>query len=70
MEQQHAAADHKVGEIAMLEHFGQLYPDKLFPDETPRNLLQLSPQLHAFRLQPTQPNLQEASLQGSGLQLW
>jgi len=49
----------------MLEHFRHLYQD-----ETPRNLLQLSPQLPAFRLHTTQPNLEEASLQGSGLQLW
>ncbi|XP_020270078.1 MADS-box protein AeAP3-2-like isoform X2 [Asparagus officinalis] len=58
------ATDHKVGEIAMLEHFGNLYQE-----EGPRNVLQLAPQLHTFRLQPMQPNLQEDSLQGSGLQL-
>ncbi|XP_077231704.1 MADS-box protein AeAP3-2-like isoform X2 [Tasmannia lanceolata] len=48
----------------MLEHFGAFYQD-----EQARNMLQLSPQLHAFRLQPTQPNLQDATLQGHVLQL-
>ncbi|WOL03368.1 MADS-box transcription factor 29-like isoform X2 [Canna indica] len=63
--QQVAVMEHKVGaEVPMLEHFGHFYSE-----EPSRNLLQLSPQLHAFRLQPTQPNLQDANFQGHGLQL-
>ncbi|KAJ8493300.1 hypothetical protein OPV22_015021 [Ensete ventricosum] len=63
--QQVVAMEHKVGDVPMLEHFGHLYAE-----EQSRNLLQLSPQMHAFRLQPTQPNLQEATFQGHYLQLW
>ncbi|URD73437.1 MADS-box transcription factor [Musa troglodytarum] len=63
--QQVVAMEHKVGDVPMLEHFGHLYAE-----EPSRNLLQLSPQMHAFRLQPTQPNLQEATFQGHYLQLW
>ncbi|XP_020109779.1 MADS-box protein AeAP3-2-like isoform X1 [Ananas comosus] len=62
---EHAAMDQKVGDMAMLDHFGHFYGD-----DASRTLLQLSPQLHAFRLQPTQPNLQDPSLHGYGLQLW
>ncbi|XP_010914215.2 MADS-box transcription factor 29 isoform X3 [Elaeis guineensis] len=65
MEHQQAAMEHKVPDVPMLEPFGLFYQD-----EPSRNLLQLSPQLHAFRLQPAQPNLQEASLPGHSLQLW
>ncbi|XP_073002439.1 MADS-box transcription factor 29-like isoform X1 [Typha latifolia] len=64
-EHQQVATNTKVGDMVMLDHFPQFYAD-----EPSRNLLQLSPQLHTFRLQPTQPNLQEASLEGHGLQLW
>ncbi|XP_038975160.1 MADS-box protein AeAP3-2-like [Phoenix dactylifera] len=64
MEHQQAAIEHKVPDVPMLEPFGLF-----FQDEPSRNLLQLSPQLHAFRLQPAQPNLQEASLPDHGLQL-
>nr|XP_010914215.1 MADS-box transcription factor 29 isoform X3 [Elaeis guineensis] len=64
MEHQQAAMEHKVPDVPMLEPFGLFYQD-----EPSRNLLQLSPQLHAFRLQPAQPNLQEASLPGHSLQL-
>ncbi|XP_042387992.1 MADS-box transcription factor 29-like [Zingiber officinale] len=64
--QQVEVMEHKVGDVPMLEHFGHFYAE-----ETSRNLLQLSPQLHEFRLQPTQPNLQDAAFQaGHGLQLW
>ncbi|PIA41670.1 hypothetical protein AQUCO_02200241v1 [Aquilegia coerulea] len=65
-EHHQAMMEHKV-EHPMLEHFG-LYAT----DEQARNLLQLSPlspQLHTFRLQPTQPNLQERGLQYPDLQL-
>ncbi|XP_010275495.1 PREDICTED: MADS-box protein AeAP3-2-like [Nelumbo nucifera] len=51
----------------VLDHFG------LYAEDQGRNMLQLStfsPQIHPYRLQPTQPNLQEASLQRHGLQLW
>ncbi|XP_068654823.1 MADS-box protein AeAP3-2-like isoform X1 [Aristolochia californica] len=65
-QQQQAAMEHKmVEQPALLEPFGAFYPD-----DQARNLLQLSPQLHPFRLQPTQPNLQDTSLQRHGLQLW
>ncbi|KAF9588978.1 hypothetical protein IFM89_017657, partial [Coptis chinensis] len=67
VERQHAVMEQKaVVEQPILEHFG------LYGDEHARNLLQLSPlspQLH-YRLQPTQPNLQEISLSRPGLQLW
>ncbi|XP_058070928.1 MADS-box protein AeAP3-2-like [Magnolia sinica] len=60
-----AALEHKVVEPPpMLDHFGPFYDDQA------RNMLQLSPQLHPFRLQPTQPNLQDPGLQRHGLQLW
>ncbi|KAM0950807.1 putative transcription factor, K-box [Dioscorea sansibarensis] len=66
MDHQHqqAAAEQKVSEIPVLEfpHF--------YHDEASRTFLQLSPQLHPFRLQPTQPNLQDTSFVGHGLQLW
>ncbi|KAH7654523.1 MADS box transcription factor domain-containing protein [Dioscorea alata] len=70
MEHQHqqaaaaAEAEQKVSEIPVLEfpHF--------YHDEASRTFLQLSPQLHPFRLQPTQPNLQDTSFGGHGLQLW
>ncbi|XP_038975778.1 MADS-box protein AeAP3-2-like [Phoenix dactylifera] len=65
MEHQQVAMEHKELETPMLDHFGQFYHD-----EPSRSLLQLAPQLHAFHLQPAQPNLQEASLPGHGLQLW
>ncbi|KAF5189912.1 Mads-box transcription factor [Thalictrum thalictroides] len=73
IEQQAAAEHHQAMmedkvEHPMLEHLG-LYAT----DEQARNLLQLSPltpQLHTFRLQPTQPNLQERGLHHSNLQLW
>lgn len=64
--QQVEVMEHKVADVPMLEHFGHFYAE-----ETSRNLLQLSPQIHEFRLQPTQPNLQDATFQaGHGLQLW
>lgn len=63
--QQVEVMEHKVADVPMLEHFGHFYAE-----ETSRNLLQLSPQIHEFRLQPTQPNLQDATFQaGHGLQL-
>ncbi|XP_039115052.1 MADS-box transcription factor 29-like [Dioscorea cayenensis subsp. rotundata] len=69
MEHQHqqaaaaAEAEQKISEIPVLEfpHF--------YHDEASRTFLQLSPQLHPFRLQPTQPNLQDTSFGGHGLQL-
>nr|DAD47707.1 TPA_asm: hypothetical protein HUJ06_017644 [Nelumbo nucifera] len=54
-------------EHTVLDHFG------LYAEEQGRNMLQLStlsPQINPYRLQPTQPNLQETNLQGHGLQLW
>ncbi|CAL9136375.1 MADS-box transcription factor 29-like isoform X1 [Musa acuminata AAA Group] len=65
LEHTQAAMEHKVGDVPMLEHLENYYSGE--PSES---LLQLSPQTHAFRLQPTQPNLQEDSLQGHNLQLW
>ncbi|XP_068657003.1 MADS-box protein AeAP3-2-like isoform X2 [Aristolochia californica] len=63
--QHQAAMEHKiVDQPALLEPF-----DAFYPDDQARNLLQLSSQLHPFRLQPTQPNLQDTSLQRHGLQL-
>ncbi|XXG65692.1 hypothetical protein AAC387_Pa05g3323 [Persea americana] len=59
-----AVMEHKVVDQPLLEHFGAFYQD-----EQARNMLQLSPQLHPFRLQPTQPNLQDASIQRHGFQL-
>ncbi|KAF8390892.1 hypothetical protein HHK36_023191 [Tetracentron sinense] len=67
IEHHHLAIEGKSVEHPVLDHFG------LYADEQARNVLQLSslsPQLHPYRLQPTQPNLQDASLQGHGLQLW
>ncbi|KAK1282299.1 MADS-box protein GGM13 [Acorus calamus] len=69
----HAAAavmEHKfmVPDPSMME---QITYDFYPPEEQVKNLLQLSPQFnHPFRLQPTQPNLQEANLQRHPLQLW
>ncbi|KAK1257557.1 MADS-box transcription factor 29 [Acorus gramineus] len=69
----HAAAavmEHKfmVPDPSMME---QITYDFYPPEEQVKNLLQLSPQFnHTFRLQPTQPNLQEANLQRHPLQLW
>ncbi|RWW62667.1 hypothetical protein BHE74_00030212 [Ensete ventricosum] len=65
LEHTQAAMEHKVGDMPMLEHLENYYSG-----EPSGSLLQLSPQTHAFRLQPTQPNLQEDSLQGHNLQLW
>ncbi|KAK1278438.1 MADS-box protein GGM13 [Acorus gramineus] len=68
----HAAAavmEHKfmVPDPSMME---QITYDFYPPEEQVKNLLQLSPQFnHTFRLQPTQPNLQEANLQRHPLQL-
>ncbi|RWR81948.1 MADS-box protein AeAP3-2-like protein [Cinnamomum micranthum f. kanehirae] len=61
-----AAMEQKVVDQPLLEHFGGAF----YQDEQARNMLQLSPQLHPFRLQPTQPNLQDASIQRHGFQLW
>ncbi|KAF3785797.1 MADS-box transcription factor 29 [Nymphaea thermarum] len=49
---------------ALLDHFGTFYQD-----EQSRDLLQLSPPF-SYRLQPTQPNLQDPNLHHHGLQLW
>ncbi|KAL5731696.1 hypothetical protein ACHQM5_004400 [Ranunculus cassubicifolius] len=68
-EQQHQAVmEQKLVNQPLIEHFG------LYSDEHARNMLQLSSyspqlQLHNFRLQPTQPNLQDTSLHHTGLQL-
>ncbi|KAJ0975900.1 hypothetical protein J5N97_017865 [Dioscorea zingiberensis] len=59
------AAEHKVTEMPVLDQYSHFYHD-----DTSRTLLQLSPQLPPFRLQPTQPNLQDTSFPGHGLQLW
>ncbi|XP_031480573.1 MADS-box protein AeAP3-2-like isoform X3 [Nymphaea colorata] len=48
---------------ALLDHFGTFYQD-----EQSRDLLQLSPPF-SYRLQPTQPNLQDPNLHHHGLQL-
>ncbi|XP_072967402.1 MADS-box transcription factor 29-like isoform X2 [Typha angustifolia] len=63
-QQQQVMVEPKVADMAMLDHFQQFYSD-----EPSMTALQLSPQLHAFRLQPVQPNLQEANFEGHGLQL-
>ncbi|XP_077239904.1 MADS-box protein AeAP3-2-like [Tasmannia lanceolata] len=60
-----ATMEHKVvSDQRMLDHFGAFYQD-----EQARNMLQFSPELHEFRLQLSQPNLQDTNLQGHVLQL-
>ncbi|KAG0471522.1 hypothetical protein HPP92_016068 [Vanilla planifolia] len=62
--EQQVAEEHK-REMGLLEPFAHF-----LSEEDSRNMLQLGPQLQAFQLQPTQPNLQETGFLGHGLQLW
>ncbi|ERM96584.1 hypothetical protein AMTRI_Chr09g16530 [Amborella trichopoda] len=64
IQENQAAMENKMADQTMLDQFGGFYQV-----EQPANMLQLSP-LRGFRLQPTQPNLQEVTLQCPGLQLW
>lgn len=68
-EQQQAAAlqhQQEAMEPKAMEQQHILDPFPLFGDEQPSSVLQLStlpPQFHPYRLQPTQPNLQDSTLQ-------
>ncbi|CAN6457145.1 unnamed protein product [Victoria cruziana] len=64
MEHQVALEPKVMDAPTLLDHFGSFYPD-----EQSRDLLQLSPPFNTYRLQPTQPNLQDANLHHHGLQL-